>query len=99
MVLKVQVVKQDVTIRVMCFSSSVQHTQDKGEVSFLEIEELYLQTTFDEMAIFTSLAVNIADKNLSGSGLAVNQNHRETLAHCLLVVSEQLLNSYSSEVS
>ncbi|EMP35905.1 Serine-protein kinase ATM [Chelonia mydas] len=77
---------------------SVQHTQDKGEVSFLEIEELYLQTTFDEMAIFTSLAVNIADKNLSGSGLAVNQNHRETLEHCLLVVSEQLLNSYSSEI-
>ncbi|CAM5075810.1 unnamed protein product [Natator depressus] len=76
----------------------VQHTQDKGEVSFLEIEELYLQTTFDEMAIFTSLAVNIADKNLSGSGLAVNQNHRETLEHCLLVVSEQLLNSYSSEI-
>ncbi|XP_053871494.1 serine-protein kinase ATM isoform X1 [Malaclemys terrapin pileata] len=76
----------------------VQHTQDKGEVSFLEIEELYLQTTFDEMAVFTSLAVNIADKNLSGSGLAVNQNHRETLEHCLLVVSEQLLNSYSSEI-
>uniref|UniRef100_A0A8C3RPQ8 non-specific serine/threonine protein kinase n=1 Tax=Chelydra serpentina TaxID=8475 RepID=A0A8C3RPQ8_CHESE len=75
----------------------VQHIQDKGEVSFLEIEELYLQTTFDEMAIFSSLAVNIADKNLSGSGLAVNQNHRETLEHCLLVVSEQLLNSYSSE--
>uniref|UniRef100_K7FFL2 non-specific serine/threonine protein kinase n=1 Tax=Pelodiscus sinensis TaxID=13735 RepID=K7FFL2_PELSI len=77
----------------------VQHSQDKEEVSFLEIEELYLQTTFDEMAIFNSLAVNIADKILPGSGLAVNQNHKETLKHCLLVLSEQLLNSYSSEIN
>ncbi|XP_074841015.1 serine-protein kinase ATM isoform X2 [Carettochelys insculpta] len=76
----------------------VQHIQDKGEVSLLEIEELYLQTTFDEIGTFTSLAVNIADKSLSSSGLAVNQNHRETLEHCLLVVSERLLNSYSSEI-
>uniref|UniRef100_A0A8C8SAM0 non-specific serine/threonine protein kinase n=1 Tax=Pelusios castaneus TaxID=367368 RepID=A0A8C8SAM0_9SAUR len=75
----------------------VQHTQDKGEVSFLETEELYLQTTFDEMTIFTSIIENMADKSLSGSGLAVNQNHRETLERCLLMMSEQLLNSYSSE--
>ncbi|XP_064027162.1 serine-protein kinase ATM isoform X2 [Pogoniulus pusillus] len=71
----------------------VQHLQGKEENNFSEIEELYLQTTFDEMDIFTNFAVNVADKNVSGSRLAINQNLRERLENCLSAMSEKLLNS------
>ncbi|NXW63760.1 ATM kinase, partial [Eurystomus gularis] len=71
----------------------VQHLQGKEEYHFSDVEELYLQTTFDEMDIFTNFAVNVADKNVTGSRLAINQNLRETLEHCLLAMSEKLLNS------
>ncbi|NXJ58989.1 ATM kinase, partial [Rostratula benghalensis] len=72
----------------------VQHLQGK-EDNFSDVEELYLQTTFDEMDIFTNFAVNVADKNLSGSRLAINQNLREALEYCLLAMSEKLLSSYA----
>uniref|UniRef100_A0A7M4F6F5 non-specific serine/threonine protein kinase n=1 Tax=Crocodylus porosus TaxID=8502 RepID=A0A7M4F6F5_CROPO len=75
----------------------VQHT--KGEVGFSEVEELYLQTTFDDMSIFTSPTVNAADKNLPNLRLTVNQDLRETLERYLLVVSEQLSNICSSELT
>ncbi|XP_076184293.1 serine-protein kinase ATM isoform X3 [Aptenodytes patagonicus] len=71
----------------------VQHLQGKEENSFSDVEELYLQTTFDEMDIFTNFAVNVADKNVTGSRLAINQNLRETLEYCLLAMSEKLLSS------
>lgn len=80
-------------------SSSVQHFQGKEESDFSDVEELYLQTTFDEMDIFTNFAVNVADKNVTGSRLAINQNLRETLEHCLSTMSEKLLSSYAPEVS
>ncbi|XP_039239372.1 serine-protein kinase ATM-like [Pipra filicauda] len=70
-----------------------QHVQGKEENSFSDVEELYLQTTFDEMDIFTNFAVNVADKNVMGSRLAINQNLRETLENCLLAMSEKLLSS------
>ncbi|NXN23490.1 ATM kinase, partial [Nycticryphes semicollaris] len=72
----------------------VQHLQGK-EDNFSDVEELYLQTTFDEMDIFTNFAVNVADKNLTGSRLAINQNLREALEYCLLAMSEKLLSSYA----
>ncbi|NXP37747.1 ATM kinase, partial [Leiothrix lutea] len=50
-------------------------------------------TTFDEIDIFTNFAVNVADKNVTGSRLAINQNLRETLENCLLAMSEKLLSS------
>ncbi|KYO44923.1 serine-protein kinase ATM isoform X2 [Alligator mississippiensis] len=75
----------------------VQHTQ--GEVGFSEVEELYLQTTFDDMSIFASHTVNAADKNLPNLRFTVNQDLRETLERYLLVVSEQLSNICSSELS
>ncbi|NXI26409.1 ATM kinase, partial [Sterrhoptilus dennistouni] len=70
-----------------------QHVQGKEENNFADVEELYLQTTFDEMDIFTNFAVNVADKNVIGSRLAINQNLRETLENCLLAMSEKLLSS------
>ncbi|KFV19193.1 Serine-protein kinase ATM, partial [Tauraco erythrolophus] len=73
----------------------VQHLQGKEENNFSEVEELYLQTTFDEMDIFTNFAVNVADKNVTGSRLAINQNLRETLKHHLLAMSRKLLSSYA----
>ncbi|XP_068000723.1 serine-protein kinase ATM [Melanerpes formicivorus] len=71
----------------------MQHLQGKEENSFSDIEELYLQTTFDEMDIFANFAVSVADKNVTGSRLAINQNLRETLENCLSAMSEKLLNS------
>ncbi|NXU56060.1 ATM kinase, partial [Turnix velox] len=71
----------------------VQHLQGKEE-NFSDVEELYLQTTFDEMDIFTNFAENVADKNATGSRLAINQNLRETLECYLLAMSEKLLSSY-----
>ncbi|XP_064297316.1 serine-protein kinase ATM isoform X2 [Phalacrocorax carbo] len=76
-------------------ATCVQHSQGKEENSFSEVEELYLQTTFDEMGIFTNFAVNVADKNVTHSRLAVDQNLRETLEYCLLAMSEKLLSSYA----
>lgn len=73
----------------------VQHLQQKEENNFTDVEELYLQTTFDEMDIFTNFAVNVADKNVAGSRLAINQNLRETLEQCLLAMSEKLLSIYT----
>ncbi|KAM6290797.1 serine-protein kinase ATM [Porphyrio hochstetteri] len=72
-----------------------QHLQGKEENSFSDVEELYLQTTFDEVDIFTNFAVNVADKNVTGSKLAVNQSLRETLESCLSAMSEKLLSSYA----
>ncbi|XP_071591031.1 serine-protein kinase ATM-like isoform X2 [Heliangelus exortis] len=72
----------------------MQHWQGKEE-NFSDVEELYLQTTFNEMDIFTNFAVNVADKNVTGSRLAINQNLRETLEYCLLAMSEKLLSSYA----
>ncbi|XP_009997696.1 PREDICTED: serine-protein kinase ATM [Chaetura pelagica] len=77
----------------------VQHLQGKEENSFSDVEELYLQTTFDEMDIFTNFAVNVADKNETCSRLAINQNLRETLEYCLLAMSERLLSSYAPKVA
>uniref|UniRef100_A0A8C3MX52 non-specific serine/threonine protein kinase n=1 Tax=Geospiza parvula TaxID=87175 RepID=A0A8C3MX52_GEOPR len=70
-----------------------QHVQGKEENNFSDVEELYLQTTFDEMDIFTNFGVNVEDKNVTGSRLAINQNLRETLENCLLAMSEKLLST------
>uniref|UniRef100_A0A8D2P350 non-specific serine/threonine protein kinase n=1 Tax=Zosterops lateralis melanops TaxID=1220523 RepID=A0A8D2P350_ZOSLA len=75
-----------------------QHVQGKEENNFADVEELYLQTTFDEMDIFTNFAVNVADKNVTGSRLAINQNLRETLENCLLALSEKLLSNCGPKV-
>uniref|UniRef100_A0A8C3QT69 non-specific serine/threonine protein kinase n=1 Tax=Cyanoderma ruficeps TaxID=181631 RepID=A0A8C3QT69_9PASS len=75
-----------------------QHVQGKEENSFADVEELYLQTTFDEMDIFTNFAVNVADKTVTASRLAINQNLRETLENCLLAMSEKLLSGCGPKV-
>uniref|UniRef100_A0A8D2N2K7 non-specific serine/threonine protein kinase n=1 Tax=Zonotrichia albicollis TaxID=44394 RepID=A0A8D2N2K7_ZONAL len=75
-----------------------QHVQVKEENNFSDVEELYLQTTFDEMDIFTNFGVNVTDKNVTGSRLVINQNLRETLENCLLAMSEKLLSSCGPKV-
>ncbi|XP_032907768.1 serine-protein kinase ATM isoform X2 [Catharus ustulatus] len=70
-----------------------QHVQVEEGNNFSDVEELYLQTTFDEMDIFTNFAAKAADKNVTGSRLAINQNLRETLENCLLAMSEKLLST------
>ncbi|KAM9300934.1 serine-protein kinase ATM isoform 3-T5 [Morus bassanus] len=73
----------------------VQHSQRREENNFSDVEELYLQTTFDEMDIFTNFAVNVADKNVTRSRLPVDQYLRGKLEDCLLAMSEKLLSSYA----
>lgn len=51
------------------------------------------------MDIFANFGVNVADKNVTGSRLAINQNLRETLESCLLALSEKLLSSCGPKVS
>lgn len=67
--------------------------------NFSDVEVLYLQTTFDEMDIFTNFAAKAADKNVTGSRLAINQNLKETLENCLLAMSEKLLSTCGPTVS
>ncbi|XP_062423249.1 serine-protein kinase ATM [Rhea pennata] len=76
-------------------AESVQHLQGIEETSLSDVEELYLQTTFDEMDIFSNFAVNTGDKNVTTSRFSINQNLRETLEYCLTAMSEKLLSNYA----
>lgn len=76
-----------------------QHCQDKEEPSFSEVEELFLQTTFDKMDFLTTVKECAVEKFQSSVGFSVHQNLKESLDHYLLELSEQLLNNYSSEVT
>ncbi|XP_078513177.1 serine-protein kinase ATM [Lissotriton helveticus] len=73
------------------------HKIDKKDGAFFEIEDLYLQTAFDEMTMCTSIAVNNSTRNNAAPVFVVCQPLREKLEHHLLALSEGLLNSYSSE--
>lgn len=74
-----------------------QHHKDKEKSSFSEIEELFLQTTFDKMDFLAAVRECPSQKQPSSIGLSVHQNLKESLEHYLLRLSEQLLNNYSSE--
>ncbi|XP_045338641.1 serine-protein kinase ATM isoform X2 [Leopardus geoffroyi] len=74
-----------------------QHHQDAEESSFSEIEELFLQTTFDKMDFLTIVKECPVEKLQSSGGISVHQNLKESLDRCLLGLSEQLLNNYSFE--
>uniref|UniRef100_A0A2K6FTV4 non-specific serine/threonine protein kinase n=1 Tax=Propithecus coquereli TaxID=379532 RepID=A0A2K6FTV4_PROCO len=76
-----------------------QHEKDKEESSFSEVEELFLQTTFDKMNFLTNVKECAIEKHQSIIGFSVHQNLKESLDHCLLGLSEQLLNNYSSEIT
>ncbi|XP_003508841.3 serine-protein kinase ATM isoform X1 [Cricetulus griseus] len=76
-----------------------QHCQDKEEPSFSEVEELFLQTTFDKMDFLTTVKECTVEKSHSSVGFSVHQNLKESLDHYLLELSEQLLNNYSSEIT
>ncbi|XP_028903598.1 serine-protein kinase ATM isoform X1 [Ornithorhynchus anatinus] len=75
-----------------------QHQKGR-ETTFSETEELYLQTTFDQMDFCPNIMKNVPEETQTNAGLSVNQNLRETLEHCLLGIAEQLLSGYSSETT
>ncbi|XP_038177673.1 serine-protein kinase ATM isoform X1 [Arvicola amphibius] len=75
------------------------HCQDKEEPSFSDIEELFLQTTFDKMDFLTTAKECAVEKFQYTVGFSVHQNLKESLDHYLLELSEKLLNNYSSEIT
>ncbi|XP_012584841.1 PREDICTED: serine-protein kinase ATM-like [Condylura cristata] len=76
---------------------SEQHHKEKEDPSFSEVEELFLQTTFDKMDFLTVGKECPEEKYQSSVGLSVHQNLKESLDRYLLGLSEQLLNNYTSE--
>ncbi|KAH0500698.1 Serine-protein kinase ATM [Microtus ochrogaster] len=78
---------------------SERHSQDKEEPSFSDIEELFLQTTFDRMDFLTTAKECDVEKFQSTVGFSVHQNLKKSLDHYLLELSEKLLNNYSSEIT
>ncbi|XP_021062119.1 serine-protein kinase ATM [Mus pahari] len=75
-----------------------QHCEDK-EHSFSEVEELFLQTTFDKMDFLTTVKENVVEKFQSSVGFSVQQHLKESLDRYLLGLSGQLLSNYSSEIT
>ncbi|KAM9038350.1 serine-protein kinase ATM isoform X1 [Sarcophilus harrisii] len=78
-------------------TESEQQQKGKVEATFLEVEELYLQTTFDQMDFCTNMMYSASEKIQTSAGLSFHQNLKETLDRYLLGLSEQLLNNYSLE--
>uniref|UniRef100_A0A8C3VYE6 Serine-protein kinase ATM n=1 Tax=Catagonus wagneri TaxID=51154 RepID=A0A8C3VYE6_9CETA len=76
-----------------------QHQKDTEDASLLEVEELFLQTTFDKMDFLTIVQECTIEKHHSSVGFSVHQNLKESLDRYLLGLSEQLLNNYSPETS
>ncbi|XP_037361576.1 serine-protein kinase ATM [Talpa occidentalis] len=76
-----------------------QHHKEKEDSSFSEVEELFLQTTFDKMDFLTVGKECTVEKHQSSVGLSVHQNLKESLDRYLLGLSEQLLNNYTSETT
>ncbi|KAF3823539.1 hypothetical protein GH733_007007 [Mirounga leonina] len=76
-----------------------QHQKDQGEPSFSEVEELFLQTTFDKMDFLTIVKECAVEKHQATVGFSVHQNLKESLDLYLLGLSEQLLNNYSAETT
>ncbi|KAF5921129.1 hypothetical protein HPG69_018529, partial [Diceros bicornis minor] len=78
---------------------SEKHQKGQEEPSFSEVEELFLQTTFDRMDFLTIGKEYAVEKHQPSIGFSVHQNLKESLDHYLLGLSEQLLNNYSSETT
>ncbi|KAM5183486.1 serine-protein kinase ATM [Callospermophilus lateralis] len=76
-----------------------QHRKGKEEPSFSEVEQLFLQTTFDKIDFLTVVEECAVEKYQSSIGFSVHQNLKESLDRYLLGLSERLLNSYSSEIT
>ncbi|XP_073095404.1 serine-protein kinase ATM isoform X2 [Manis javanica] len=76
-----------------------QHQKDEEEPSFTEVEELFLQTTLDNMDFLTTVEECAIEKHQSSPGFSVHQNLKVSLDHYLLGLAEQLLNNYSPETT
>ncbi|XP_047547061.1 serine-protein kinase ATM isoform X1 [Lutra lutra] len=76
-----------------------QHQKVQEEPSFSEVEELFLQTTFDKMDFLTIVKECAVEKHQATVGFSVHQNLKESLDRYLLGLSEQLLNNYSPETT
>ncbi|OCT57599.1 hypothetical protein XELAEV_18003301mg [Xenopus laevis] len=75
------------------------HNKREDEASFADAEELYLHTSFSEIPGVPPVGPMEADKDGSSPCLTVNLAIREKLERDLLTLSEQQLNSYSSEAT
>ncbi|MBZ3884274.1 Serine-protein kinase ATM [Sciurus carolinensis] len=76
---------------------SEHHQKVKEEPSFSEVEQLFLQTTFDKMDFLTVVEECAVEKYQSSIGFSVHQNLKESLDRYLLGLAEKLLNNYSFE--
>ncbi|XP_058519931.1 serine-protein kinase ATM [Ochotona princeps] len=76
-----------------------EHQKVKEEPSFSEIEELFLQTTFDKMDFLTSVRDCAVEMRHAHMVFSVHQNLKDSLSRYLLELSEQLLSNYSSEIT
>ncbi|XP_066475514.1 serine-protein kinase ATM [Tiliqua scincoides] len=74
------------------------HAEEKEAATLSEIETFYMQTSFEEIDLFTNMANNVSGNEQSCSRLLVNQKLREGLEHDLLVMSEHL-SSFSLETT
>ncbi|KAE8627562.1 hypothetical protein XENTR_v10007047 [Xenopus tropicalis] len=79
--------------------SQCSHIKKENDASFADTEELYLHTSFSEIPGGPHVGPMDADRNGSSPCLTVNLAIREKLEQDLLTVSEQQLNSYSSEAT
>lgn len=77
--------------------SSLHHKRGKDS-RFSETEELYLLSSFNEMVTISNAAAVETRGQSSSSCLTVHHCLKQKLESDLLSLSEQLLNSYSSEV-
>ncbi|KAM8974926.1 serine-protein kinase ATM [Pelodytes ibericus] len=73
--------------------------KEKDGGVFSETEELYLHASFNGTTLLSNTAPPQSCSKLSTTCLTVNSVIREKLEHDLVTVSEQLLNSYSSETT
>ncbi|KAJ6662351.1 hypothetical protein lerEdw1_012515 [Lerista edwardsae] len=73
-------------------SECTHHAEDKEAATLSEVETFYMQTSFEEIDLFTHAADNVSESEQAGSRLLVNQKLREALERDLLVMSEQFSN-------
>ncbi|XP_069496513.1 serine-protein kinase ATM isoform X1 [Ambystoma mexicanum] len=86
-------------IRTFQRTECVHHKNGKEGGTFSELEELYLQTAFNEMILCSSPEMTKMNTNTSTPVLIVHHPLREKLEQCLQALCEQLLHSYSSETT
>ncbi|XP_063286192.1 serine-protein kinase ATM [Pelobates fuscus] len=81
------------------FSECSHHVRGNNEAIFSETEELYLRASFNEMTLLSNTSGADSSNRSRSVCLTVNSSIRQKLEHDLTTLSEQLVNSYSSETT